>query len=415
MPAFSSLKSLYQRPNGSVNTPGQLRLEQSRHILEHTWDGSPQRKTAYLYDAFHDSEPTLPAGLHPSKDALKTPVSIHFISHSIPIFPGYHDDPYNPPGPHHHYEPEVCYIQFRPSYRCTVNYYQEAFGRRYGAEFPVGLYMDIPDAGGIYRRWLITGAEACRQTLCPLYRVEPVTCRLPWVEDGGKERLLRQMWAVERGLPSCCEETSAGQVFARMENRTSVWLPMNPVTQRLSYDQRLILSAPSDTPLTWSVTRVENTRPLGLLRLTLSQTSFDSHRDYADPKTGEMYADYYASAIIPHTPENLYATCRGRIQASSGKLRIGGGYKTLQAVWTDTGSRTADEISLLPEDWSFCINGEDASPLVSIIPISEYGSANSIRLKFIGDSSYLTQKLLVCATDPVSGIRLSRELEIMSL
>ena len=43
-------------------------------------------------------------------------------------------------------------IQFKPSQDCNVDYYDEKFAEVCNSEFPLGLYIDIPDNKGIYRR-----------------------------------------------------------------------------------------------------------------------------------------------------------------------------------------------------------------------------------------------------------------------
>lgn len=36
-----------------------------------------------------------------------------------------------------------------------ITYYDDVFVEKWDAEFPIGLYCDLPDEKGIYRKWLV--------------------------------------------------------------------------------------------------------------------------------------------------------------------------------------------------------------------------------------------------------------------
>ena len=67
-------------------------------------------------------------------------------------------------------------------------------------------------------------------------------------------------------------------------------------------NKRLVLSALIKKPHVWQISKVENTKPLGIIKITLDQDSWDEHTDYVNLETGEMYADYYTSDIAPTDP-----------------------------------------------------------------------------------------------------------------
>ena len=52
---------------------------------------------------------------------------------------------------------------------------------------------------------------------------------------------------------------------------------------------RLIISAPTEHPLVWSITKIENTKPVGIQKLTIYQDFWDEHRDYIErDENGKM-------------------------------------------------------------------------------------------------------------------------------
>ena len=405
MSSFTMLKELYQIPSGEVKTLGQIRKEESDLIIESTWDGDPQSRVAYIYDYFHDSEPNLMHGLHPADDPLKAKVKIKFIVHS-----------HNSDG-----KDQVSYhIQFQPSYECNVDYYEKVFHKRYGAEFPLGLYIDIPDGKGIYRRWLIVEDGSRFDLSFDKYCVYPVNYHLRWVEDDGKTRTLRSMWCVERMRNSYNAGIYSDRVFTRVENQTVVWLPMNSITEKLTYDQRFIVSAPISCPLTWSVSKVENTLPFGVNRLVLYQDSFDRDVDYVNLETGEMYANYYSSSITPNIPGSTPpGELFGQIQVTTKNIRVGGGYKTIKVTWHDSDGAILPDVTVDTNCWTFSIDGVSLdSSIIDVIPLTDTNGApvpNAIRVKFQGDYSYLTKILRVTVTEPINAIKASFDLEILSL
>jgi len=94
----------------------------------------------YFYDYYHDDEPLKYVGLHPDESHNKIPIDLKYIVH------GHNTENKDQVGYH---------IQFRTTQENPIEYYDSAFVKKYKAEFPVGLYCDLPDEKGIYRKWLI--------------------------------------------------------------------------------------------------------------------------------------------------------------------------------------------------------------------------------------------------------------------
>lgn len=164
------------------NTNGQIRKNQSDMIMEQTWWEDIQSRVAYLYDYYHDDEVDIVTDLHPENSSTKIPVEIKFIQSE-----------YNSLS-----KDQVSYhIQFKPSYVCNVDYYEEMFGR-YNSIFPIGLYIDLPDEKGIYRRWLIVDNYSFYANQFPTFQVLPTDYKLQWIYNNKKY----ESWAVLRSQSS---------------------------------------------------------------------------------------------------------------------------------------------------------------------------------------------------------------------
>ena len=131
MPSFREAKRIY----GSNLTIGQQLKQMSDMAMEETWDNNIQSKVCYIYDYYHDDQPDKKDHMTYER-TTKTRIDAKFIVKSYQSIDKDQVD---------------YYIQFKPSQpvEFTKNdqlyYYEQDFRRKYGAEFPTGLYCDIPD------------------------------------------------------------------------------------------------------------------------------------------------------------------------------------------------------------------------------------------------------------------------------
>ena len=192
---------------------------------------------------------------------------------------------------------------------------------------------------------------------------------------------------------------------------------MNPITEKLFYtttndgkkrNQRLIISALTENPICWNISKIENHNPFGLQKVTVAQDEFNRETDYVNLETGEMYADYYSSSVEPIKEEDIEsALCL--ISTSTNNIKAGGSYKLITANFVDA---NGNEIIPLSVTWKCYINDIDITEQ-DLISIKYLDEPNKIRIKFINDKSYLGKKLkITCESDDVIG---SLELEIISI
>ena len=384
MPSFREAKRIY----GSNLTIGQQLKQMSDMAMEETWDNNIQSKVCYIYDYYHDNQPDKKDHMTYER-TTKTRIDAKFIVKSYQSIDKDQVD---------------YYIQFKPSQpvEFTKNdqlyYYEQDFRRKYGAEFPTGLYCDIPDEKGVYRKWMIILSEPANQFT--KYLVLPINYNFMWIERNGKERIKRRMWAVLRSQNSYNSGLWTDLRFITQENQDKVLLPLNSITDKIWYtdDQsktmRVLVSAFTDHPIAWKISKVENSQPLGIQRLTLYQTFFEQNHDYIEKDSDGyiigMWADYFSDGVTPTDPSTptFLPSVYSKISASTDSLKVGGSYKTLTLnIFKDSDDDITKEYSDATFTWSCSIGDEDWTDKVTWRP----AAYNQMKVKFPDDRSQLTK------------------------
>lgn len=144
--------------------------------MEASWNADLQAKECYIYDYYHDSEPDLNKGLSPSTDPQKTRIDAKYIVTQYPTLS----------------KDQVEYhIMFRPSQKNPLSYFDTTYSK-YKTEFPIGLFIDIPDNTGVYNRWMICSRDYEQQFV--KYSVLPCNYHFKWIYEYQKY----EMWGVAR-------------------------------------------------------------------------------------------------------------------------------------------------------------------------------------------------------------------------
>lgn len=155
-------------------------------------------------------------------------------------------------------------------------------------------------------------------------------------------------------------------------------------------------------PRAWHITKVNRLEVDGLTRITLAQDRFDQHKDYIelDDKGNVigMWADYFEEGQVEPTDAfedkpNLYS-----VTSYSGirpEIKVGGGYKTLTTEFY------RDDEIIVPYAcaWTFSLkDGEQVTPidlnLLNVVSLS----GNKMKVKFLGDGSYIGKALIITST-----------------
>ena len=396
MPSFDAYQKMY-----GGKTQGQVRKDDSDLIDNVTWWEDIGAKIAYIYDYYHDDEPLQFYPMHPENSKTKVPIDIKFIVNA------YNSENKDQVGYH---------IQFRPGQQCPLDYYEKAFKKKYQAEFPIALYIDIPDEQGIYRKWLITEGANWLGLQFPTWYVLPIDHIFQWIYKGTKY----QMCGVGRSQSSYNQGTWIDYRVETVENQRKCILPMNDISATIFYDQRIVLSAPIEEPVVWRCTKVEQISPKGIDHLTFAQAKWNSHTDYIEKdeegNVVAMWCDYFDINDNPaEDPESPSSTiyCTITHSGTAPEIKTGGSYKKFTVTFYDTEGETAFQSGT----WSFAVDGVDVSSLLTIRTKADDPSLtdNQIKIKFAKDDSYIGKNLEVKFEATATGIKDTQLINIVGL
>lgn len=395
MPCLKTARRIASVKNNNAKTIGQIYKENSDWCMEQTWDNNIQSKTCYIYDYLHDDQPALKDHMT-YENTTKTQIDAKFI---VSQYGSITKD-------------QIAYhLMFRPSQQVEFSkndelyYFETDYRKKWNVTFPVGLYIDIPNEKGIYEKWLIVSIEQGNQFI--KYSILPINYLFEWIETDGQNRYKRSMWGCDRQQLSYSSGVWRDLRFESPDNIEKAILPLNEITKNIRYvndenkNQRLIISAKIDNPLVWRITKVENTKPFGLIQLTFKQDLFNQHNDFIEKdEQGNiigMWADYYNSGIKPinvitsDTPASVY----GKITASTAFVKVGGSYKTLTLNLYDADkNEITDNYSDATFEWSCSISdGNKMTLLTDKVTWLNGRSFNQKKIKFPDDRSFLNKVL----------------------
>ena len=403
MPSLQTARRVANAKNNGAKTIGQIYKEQSDWAMEQTFENDIATKTCYIYDYFHDDFFTDEHGITRSlvegmtyENTNKTKIDAKFIVKSYQSMDK---------------DQVEYYLMFRPSQPVRFNegddlyYYETDFRKRYGATFPIGLFVDVPDDRGVYHKWIVCRDEPANQF--PKYLILPVNYELTWIEKSNDKRIKRRMWCCLRQQNSYTIGIYTDRYFTHTDNQDKILLPMNSITEKFWYtsedskNMRVVVSALTEHPTVWTVTKVENSMPFGIQKLTIYTAFWNEHTDYVNLETGEMYADYFDSEIAPTDPDtkptpspvtNILAT----ITSSASTIKVGGSYRTLNIkLSNDSGEDITDTFGDSKSNfkWHFEIDNEEYKGIIRN-DLSFY----RMKIKFPDDYDYVGKILTVYCT-----------------
>lgn len=183
-----------------------------------------------------------------------------------------------------------------------------------------------------------------------------------------------------------------------IENQKIVWLPTNLKTQTIFYDQRIVISAPRETPIIWRCSKVEEVSEKGISRYTFVQTKWNDHTDYIEKdENGHvigMWADYFTNGLTP-TPIEEAEQPKHKYHAELsviGSPQIMIGYtKKLQLKFFDDEELPVEVLSGI---WEFTCGDKDMRSFVTMTEISK----EQIEIKLDCEDEYIGEILLVTYT-----------------
>lgn len=394
MPSLQTARRVANAKNNGAKTIGQIYKEESDWAMEQTWDNDIQSKICYIYDFYHDDQPRLAEGMT-YENTTKTRIDAKFIVKSYQSMDKDQVD---------------YYIQFKPTQKTHFSegdelyYFETDYRKKYHNDNFIGLFIDIPNDENIYEKWMILRTEPANQF--PKYLILKCNYELMWIENNGTEKIKRRMWSVLKMQSSYNSGLWTDLRFTSQENQDKVWLPLNPITEKIWYtnesskNMRVLVSSFTDNAIAWQISKVENAQPLGVQKLTLYQDFFDQHRDYiekdSDGNIIGMWASYFDSEITPtdpSTPTTPPSSITARISASTSTIKVGGSYKNLTVnLFNDSNEDITTEYADATFTWTCSIDDEDWTDKVTWRAGTEY---NQKKVKFPSDNSVIGKILSV--------------------
>ena len=394
MPSLQTARRVANAKNNGAKTIGQIYKEQSDWAMEETWDNDIQSKICYIYDFYHDDQPRLAEGMT-YENTTKTRIDAKFIVKSYQSMDK---------------DQVEYYIQFKPTQKTHFSegdelyYFETDYRKKYHNDNFIGLFIDIPNDENIYEKWMILRTEPANQF--PKYLILKCNYELMWIENNGTEKIKRRMWSVLKMQSSYNSGLWTDLRFTSQENQNNVWLPLNPITEKIWYtnesskNMRVLVSSFTDNAIAWQISKVENAQPLGVQKLTLYQDFFDQHRDYiekdSDGNIIGMWASYFDSEIAPtdpSTPTTTPSSITARISASTSTIKVGGSYKNLTVnLFNDSNENITTEYADSTFIWTCSIDDEDWTNKVTWRSGTEY---NQKKAKFPNDTSVIGKILSI--------------------
>lgn len=204
------------------------------------------------------------------------------------------------------------------------------------------------------------------------------------------------------------------------EDQQKFILPLNRETEKLYYNQRIIIDAPVLTePRVWRISKINRVAANGLALFTAAQDQYDEHTDYTelddDGNVIGLWASYYdTNGNEPDVPARPEKTIHSVITYSgkNDKVVIKGNFKKMTVTFYDGEEEVAPQNGV----WSFAVNDIDVSEWIQIKTSEDDTtlSSNQIKIKFVGDDSYIGENLMVSHISD-NGIKSSVRMELVGL
>ena len=403
----------YKKKYNNVVTIGQQLKQMSDEAMQETFDNNIVTRQCYLYDYYHDDQFDMEYGYNPAQSKTKIPVKLKFI---VKTYKSMSKD-----------DPEY-HIMFEPNVWNSMSCKPDWFVRNYqklGVEFPIGLYVDIPDDRGIYHRWMVMYSEVANQF--PKFGVLKCNYKFQWIDNDGVYRHKRQMWGINSSQNSYTSGVWRDYKSQIFDNQDKFYLPWNAISSELRHDTRLCISMLQREPWTYQITKVDNTTPKGIITYTVKQDRYDQNRDYVqlnqnEDDYGDMYSDYYTPVhnkddgichVEPCASDNFDCTNQSYnvhtliVEAPNYNIKLGNSKVLTAKIYDDENKDVTDMYQKSTCVWNFKLADTDLIRKKLIIVDTDYSLKEEnkfkCKFKFDGDERYLQNNITVtCQIDDMN-------------
>ena len=289
-------KEFYNRMSRYGDFMGETMRRQSDMVVNATWMNSVAARKVQVKWIKRGLPPT-----YNSADEFEEPLDAHFEQKSAYSITG-GESPY--------------YLTFRPGE--LVRH----------PEIKVGAYVSIPNVDNIPEWWMIVFIEDDNE-LKKLY-IMKCNWKFGWVVDG---KIYYHLGILRNG--SSNREADVNTYTTMVNGNGAMWMATNADTQTLKHGQRLLISDEGRMPpLCYEVGDIVDTRPLGLTKFIISQTTFDAIHDNAEL----MLANYFDSNVEPEESDvitEIFGTAAITYNGTKPTVKVGGSYKVFTAAFSN--------------------------------------------------------------------------------
>ena len=201
-------------------------------------------------------------------------------------------------------------------------------------EIKVGAYVCIPNVDDIPEWWMIVFIEDDNE----LNKSYIMKCnwKFGWVVDG---KIYYHLGVLRNG--SSTREADENTYMTIVNGNGVMWMATNSDTKTLKHGQRLLISdAGRVPPLCYSIGDIIDTRPIGLTKFVLSQSTYDANHDNEEL----MLANYYNSNVLPEQSDvetEAVGTATITFNGAQPTIKVGGSYKIFTAAFSNTNTTVA--------------------------------------------------------------------------
>ena len=195
-------------------------------------------------------------------------------------------------------------------------------------EIKVGAYVCIPNTDDIPEWWMIVFIEDDNE----LKKAQILKCNwtFGWVVGG---KIYKHLGVLRSG--SSLREADTNAYTAVVNDNGVMYMATNADTQTIGIDQRFLISDEGRVPpLAYSVSNIIDSRPLGITKFTVSQSTYDATHDNAEL----MLASYYDGAVEPEDSDyevEILSTAMITYNGTQPTVKVGGSFKVFTASFSD--------------------------------------------------------------------------------
>ena len=273
------------------NMSEMLRM-QSNMVIEETWDRDPNARKVYVVKVNYG----LPE-VTEEHELIDVKFNVDTYQNATSDEPAYH-------------------LQFRHG------------EEKRNPDIGVGSYVYMSDEDGEWKWWMLVGLDERPQF--KQYHAMECNWKFGWVVDN---KIYYHLGVLRNG--SVNREADANSYTSVVNGNCIVWMATNADTQTIGHGQRFLISDVGRMPpLCYEVSSISDTRPLGLTKFVMSQSTYDSSHDNAEL----MLANYYTSNVEPEeskTDIEIPGAVTITYNGAKPTVKVGGSYKVFTASFSD--------------------------------------------------------------------------------